>query len=190
MVACLRRTDPKTVTLAGNVNFRTSPSGKRIFSPLKKLIKAIKINLLTLMFQTCMTSRSFPCNYKEWGSQYFRWISRVKKGLKHFWVNSSFKTIVNAMQRENMKSDNLFQIPLYTIWLCRPSSMVISSPTSLKPFSGMLLTLIISLVSMTWTATSLPPLTSHLSTTHWCPPLCKCATLKSQLLRNKWNSKV
>ncbi len=24
------------------------------------------------------------------------------------------------MQRENMKSDHLFQIPLYTIWLCRP----------------------------------------------------------------------
>ncbi len=51
------------------------------------------------MFQTCMTSRSFPCNYKEWGSQYFRWISWVKKGLKHFWVNSSFKTIVNAKRK-------------------------------------------------------------------------------------------
>lgn len=87
------------------------------------------------------------------------------------------KTIVNAMQNQNIKSDHLFQIPLYTIWLSPLSSMVTSSPMSLKPFSGMLLTLTTSLELTTWMATSLPPLTSPLSTTHWGPPLCKCATV-------------
>ncbi len=95
------------------------------------------------------------------------------------------------MQSRNIKSDHLLQIPLYTIWLCPRSSMVISSPPSLIPFLGMLLILITSLESITWTATSLPPLTSHLSTTHWCPPLCKCATLKSHLqsLKTPYNQK-
>ncbi len=32
MVACLKKTDAKTVTLAGNVNFSTTPSRKKIQS--------------------------------------------------------------------------------------------------------------------------------------------------------------
>lgn len=110
-------------------------------------------------------------------------------------VKLLLKTTVNATQSQKIKCDNIFQIPLCTNWLCPPSSMGTSSLTSLKNFSLMLLTLTTSLESMTWTATSLPPLTSPLSTMLWHPPLCKCATSKSHLesfwefLKTPWNQK-
>ena len=78
MVACLKMTDPKIVTLAGNIQLSTSASGKNIQSgclclalymlSIATVEPKLKFShlLLTLMsFQTCTTSRSFTGNTSE-----------------------------------------------------------------------------------------------------------------------------
>jgi len=74
-------TDPKLVTLAGNIELSASATGKNFqngclcFSPLHAFYSnswtKIQSFLLTLVsFQTCMTSLSFQYYYKEWEYQW------------------------------------------------------------------------------------------------------------------------